>query len=88
MGPKHKSGEPSRFDERQRLALDRAIEEISKIKFYSVTNGNYELGIESDKSGNFVFTFDMTDVPDLTIVATVSSNRVFLKGGWFSKERP
>ena len=83
---RHNSSAGAPSGEGYKVPLQRAIEEISKIRFFSVTNGNYKLAIKSGRNGSYVFTFDLLDYPDLTIIASVSSNRVLLKGGWFPEE--
>jgi len=66
------------LDERRRVALQRAIVELSKVKWIRFTNRPYELKTEVQKNGNYMFTFVMLDTPDQEFTAVVSSKKVVL----------
>ena len=79
-GAKAAPGSPAAVQ--KQVALQRAIDEISKIEWISLTNRPYKLQVRKDNHSNYVFTFVMTDAPDQAVSATVWPSRVVLTGHW------
>lgn len=54
-------------------ALRRATEMVSKIKLFSPTNTSYKVGSMRETNGDYIFTFEIIDAPDMFATIRVSS---------------
>ena len=54
-------------------ALQRATEKVSEIRWISLTNTPYRIRSIIETNGDYVFTFEITDAPDVCATVRVSS---------------